>query len=111
MALDFADAGHQAPLPGKTVLRRRAGRTRFAARRHLPISSKVGFFSAHDATIGRELATVICGGDLSAPQWVDKEEYFPSASNGKHSCGSCKTTKRRSESALMPLETGKPLRN
>ena len=34
-----------------------------------------GFISVHDATVLREIAAVICGGNLSVPQWVD-EEYF-----------------------------------
>src|SRR5207302_1006884 len=74
MALDMADAGYQPPLPGKNCYA--AGQGALAS---LLVGihqyRQGGFLSAHDATIGRELATILCGGDLSAPQWVD-EEYF-----------------------------------
>lgn len=34
-----------------------------------------GYISGHDAKIARQLAYVLCGGDLSAPTWMD-EQYF-----------------------------------
>jgi 3-hydroxyacyl-CoA dehydrogenase len=35
-----------------------------------------GFASEHDVLIGSKLARVLCGGELSAPQWVDEEHIL-----------------------------------
>ena len=67
-----------------------------------------GGISEHDALIGRKLAYVLCGGDLSAPAWVDpwyildlEREAFLSL------LGEQKTRDR----ITHMLQTGKPLRN
>jgi 3-hydroxyacyl-CoA dehydrogenase len=66
------------------------------------------YASEHDALIGRKLAWVLCGGDLSAPTWVDpwyildlEREAFLSL------LGEEKTRQR----IMHMLQTGKPLRN
>jgi 3-hydroxyacyl-CoA dehydrogenase len=66
------------------------------------------FASEHDAKIARKLAFVLCGGDLSAPAWVDpwymldlEREAFLSL------LGEPKTIER----IMHMLQTGKPLRN
>jgi 3-hydroxyacyl-CoA dehydrogenase len=66
------------------------------------------YASEHDALIGRKLAWVLCGGDLSAPSWVDpwyildlEREAFLSL------LGEEKTRQR----IMHMLQTGKPLRN
>jgi 3-hydroxyacyl-CoA dehydrogenase len=66
------------------------------------------YASDHDALIGRKLAYVLCGGDLSAPAWVDpwyildlEREAFKSL------LGEEKTRDR----IMHMLQTGKPLRN
>lgn len=67
-----------------------------------------GYASDHDALISRKLAYVLCGGDLSAPAWVDpwyildlEREAFLSL------LGEEKTRER----IMHMLQTGKPLRN
>jgi 3-hydroxyacyl-CoA dehydrogenase len=67
-----------------------------------------GYASEHDALISRKLAYVLCGGDLSAPTWVDpwyildlEREAFLSL------LGEEKTRDR----IMHMLQTGKPLRN
>ncbi len=66
------------------------------------------YASEHDALISRKLAWVLCGGDLSAPAWVDpwyildlEREAFLSL------LGEEKTRQR----IMHMLQTGKPLRN
>lgn len=66
------------------------------------------FASEHDAKIARKLAFVLCGGDISAPAWVDpwymldlEREAFLSL------LGEPKTIER----IMHMLQTGKPLRN
>lgn len=67
-----------------------------------------GFASEHDAKIAGKLATVLTGGDISAPAWVDpwyildlEREAFLSL------LGEEKTRERM----MHMLQTGKPLRN
>lgn len=66
------------------------------------------YASEHDVLVGRKLAWVLCGGDLSAPAWVDpwyildlEREAFLSL------LGEEKTRQR----IMHMLQTGKPLRN
>ncbi len=66
------------------------------------------YASEHDAKIAKKLAFVLCGGDLSAPAWVDpwyildlEREAFLSL------LGEQKTIER----IMHMLQTGKPLRN
>jgi 3-hydroxyacyl-CoA dehydrogenase len=67
-----------------------------------------GYASEHDAKIARKLAFVLCGGDISAPAWLDpwyildlEREAFLSL------LGEPKTIER----IMHMLQTGKPLRN
>jgi len=67
-----------------------------------------GYASEHDALIARKLAYILCGGDISAPAWVDpwiildlEREAFLSL------LGEPKTIERM----MHMLQTGKPLRN
>ena len=66
------------------------------------------YASAHDAKVAKKLAFVLCGGDISAPAWVDpwyildlEREAFLSL------LGEQKTIDR----IMHFLQTGKPLRN
>ena len=66
------------------------------------------YASEHDAKIAKKLAFVLCGGDISAPAWVDpwyildlEREAFLSL------LGEQKTIER----IMHMLQTGKPLRN
>jgi 3-hydroxyacyl-CoA dehydrogenase len=67
-----------------------------------------GYASEHDAKIAKKLAFILCGGDISAPDWVDpwyvldlEREAFLSL------LGEPKTIER----IMHMLQTGKPLRN
>jgi len=107
MAIDLADAGYQPPLPGKNCYA--AGQGALAALlvgiHHYRAG---GFISVHDATVLREIATVICGGNLSAPQWVD-EEYFLRLE--REAFLRLLKNHKTQERITHFLETGKPLRN
>lgn len=67
-----------------------------------------GYASEHDAKIAKKTAYILCGGDISAPAWVDpwyildlEREAFLSL------LGEPKTIER----IMHMLQTGKPLRN
>ncbi len=107
MALDLAAAGYQPPLPGTHCYA--AGQSALAA---LLVGIHQyragGFISVHDATILREIATVVCGGNLSAPQWVG-EEYFLRLE--RESFLRLLKNHKTQERIAQMLQTGKPLRN
>jgi 3-hydroxyacyl-CoA dehydrogenase len=107
MALDLADAGYQPPLPGKQCYA--AGQSALAS---LMVGIHQyragGFISVHDATILREIATVVCGGNLSAPQWVN-EAYFLRLE--REAFIRLLNNHKTQERIKHFLETGKPLRN
>ncbi|MBX3049954.1 MAG: enoyl-CoA hydratase/isomerase family protein [Caldilineaceae bacterium] len=67
-----------------------------------------GYISEHDAIIAEQLATVLCGGELSQPAWMD-EQYFLDLEREafKTLCGYQKTQER----IWGMLQSGKPLRN
>lgn len=67
-----------------------------------------GFISEHDAKIANHLAYVLCGGDLSAPTWMD-EQYFLDLEREAllTLAGEAKTQER----VWYMLQNGKPLRN
>jgi 3-hydroxyacyl-CoA dehydrogenase len=105
-ARQLADIGARPP---EEELIYAAGLTSLAALQ-LGLQSFVwgNYASEHDALIGRKLAWVLCGGDLSAPAWVDpwyildlEREAFLSL------LGEEKTRQR----IMHMLQTGKPLRN
>ncbi len=67
-----------------------------------------GYASEHDAKIGRKLAYILCGGDLSSPQWVDEQHFLDLEREAFLSlCGEPKTQER----LWHMLQKGKPLRN
>jgi 3-hydroxyacyl-CoA dehydrogenase len=66
------------------------------------------YASDHDAKIARKLANVLCGGDLSAPGWVDEQYILDLEREAFLSLvGEFKTQERMQHT----LQTGKPLRN
>ena len=67
-----------------------------------------GFISAHDAKIAGKLAYVLCGGDLSAPQWMD-EQYFLDLE--REAVLSLAKDAKTQERIWYMLQNGKPLRN
>jgi 3-hydroxyacyl-CoA dehydrogenase len=107
MALDLAEAGYRPPAPGKTCYA--TGAPALAALRVLIHQYWVGgFITEHDAEIGLALARVLCGGDLSAPQWVD-EEYLLGLERAEFA-RLARHPKTRERIAHM-LRTGQRLRN
>jgi 3-hydroxyacyl-CoA dehydrogenase len=67
-----------------------------------------GFFSDYDAQFAGMLATVLCGGDLSAPQWVDEDYLLELERNTFMRLIANEKTQAR---MMHMLQTGKPLRN
>jgi 3-hydroxyacyl-CoA dehydrogenase len=106
IALQMAAAGVRPPEVEKVYA---AGRDTLTALKLGVKSFQWGHYaSEHDALLGRKLACVLCGGDLSAPAWVDpwyildlEREAFKSL------LGEEKTRDR----IMHMLQTGKPLRN
>ncbi|MEW5986233.1 MAG: 3-hydroxyacyl-CoA dehydrogenase/enoyl-CoA hydratase family protein [Chloroflexota bacterium] len=66
------------------------------------------YASEHDAKIGRKLAYVLCGGDLSAPAWVDPWYILDLEREAMLSLAGEPLTQAR---IMHILQTGKPLRN
>lgn len=105
-ALHLVSVGARPPEPEPIYA---AGRDALSALR-LGVQSFVwgNYASEHDQLIGNKLAYVLCGGDLSAPSWVDpwyildlEREAFLSLA------GEQKTQQR----IMHMLQQGKPLRN
>lgn len=66
------------------------------------------YVSEYDAHLARKLAYVMCGGDLSRPQWVPEQYILDLEREAFVSlCGEEKTHER----IMHMLQTGKPLRN
>lgn len=107
MALDLADAGYQPPLPGASCYA--AGVGALASLRMGIHQFRAGrFISEYDAEIFNTLSSVICGGDLSAPQWVD-EEYLLRLE--REAFLRLLANPKTQERIAHMLQTGKPLRN
>ncbi len=108
LVLELAEAGYAPPARGAALVMRR-GATRFAAlRAGLYIMQQGGYMSEYDLHVSLKVAHVLCGGDLSAAQWVD-EQYFLDLEREAFValCGEPKTIER----IQHMLTTGKPLRN
>jgi 3-hydroxyacyl-CoA dehydrogenase len=86
-----------------------AGRDTLAALR-LGVQGFVwgGYASDYDALIGRKLAYVLCGGELSAPAWVDPWYILDLEREAILSLAGEPLTQAR---IMHILQTGKPLRN
>jgi 3-hydroxyacyl-CoA dehydrogenase len=105
-ALAMADAGYRAPDPPRLFA---AGRDAFAALRvAVDQMREAGYASEHDARIGVRLGRVLCGGELSAAQWVS-EDYFLDLERQAflELCHEPKTIER----IWYMLQNNKPLRN
>ena len=102
----MAQSGYHPPLPEKIYA---AGRDALAALRvGVFMMQKGSYITEYEAHIGEKLATVMCGGELSKPAWVDEgyildleREVFLSL------CGEQKTQQRM----WYTLQNGQPLRN
>jgi 3-hydroxyacyl-CoA dehydrogenase len=67
-----------------------------------------GFASEHDALIGAKLANILCGGELSAPQWVDEDRILELE---RRAFVELLREPKTMERIQYLLTTGKPLRN
>ncbi|MCP4424209.1 MAG: 3-hydroxyacyl-CoA dehydrogenase/enoyl-CoA hydratase family protein, partial [Chloroflexi bacterium] len=66
------------------------------------------YASEHDEKIGRKLAYTLCGGDISAPAWVDPWYILDLERESTLSLAGEEKTQAR---VMHMLQTGKPLRN
>jgi 3-hydroxyacyl-CoA dehydrogenase len=106
-ALDLADAGYHPPAREQSCYAAGIGgkATLLLGVRQFKVG---GYISDYDAESAAMLATVLCGGDLSQPQWVG-EEYILELERQTFMrlLGNEKTQARM----MHMLQTGKPLRN
>lgn len=104
--LHMAAAGYKPPLPEKIYA---AGRDALSATKVvLYMMNQAGYVTDHELVLGGKLLTILTGGNLSKPTWVDEQyildlerECFLSL------CGEPKTQERM----WHMLNTGKVLRN
>lgn len=105
--LHLAAGGYTAPTVKGNV---------YAAGRDVLASTKIevyslhqaGFISEHDAKIAGKLAYVLCGGDLSAPAWMDEQYFLDLEREALLSLAGEEKTQAR---VWYMLQNGKPLRN
>lgn len=106
-ALDLADAGYHPPAHEQSCYATGIGgkATLMLGVHQFKVG---GYISAYDAEIAGLLATVLCGGELSQPQWV-AEEYILALERQTFMrlLGNEQTQARM----MHMLQTGKPLRN
>lgn len=105
--LELAAQGYAAPAREKSCFA--AGRdVRAALRAGIYQMQQGAYISEYDAFLSGRLASILCGGDISSPQWVD-EQYFLDLEREAFValCGEPKTQER----IKYMLENGKPLRN
>ncbi len=97
---------YRPPVPEKIYA---AGRDAYAAMLvGLHMFRESGYISDYDAHIGRKLAYVLAGGELSQPTWVEESYILDLEREAFLSlCGEQKTQERM----WSLLQTGKPLRN
>jgi len=104
--LKLAAEGYKAPAPAKLFA---AGRDTLAAlKMGIWLLNKGGYLSEHDILIGEKLAYVLCGGNFSAPQWVD-EQYFLDLE--REAFVELTRQPKTVERIWYILQNGKPLRN
>ncbi|MGE5073761.1 MAG: 3-hydroxyacyl-CoA dehydrogenase/enoyl-CoA hydratase family protein [Anaerolineae bacterium] len=105
-AIHMAASGYRAPAPERIYV---AGRDMLAALRVGGFMFKEGgYISAYDQHLAEKLATVMCGGNLTRPQWVSEQYVLDLEREAFLSlCGEEKTQARM----WSLLQTGRPLRN
>ena len=105
--LELSEAGYAPPARAQSCYA--AGRDAFAAlRAGLYVMQRGGYMSEYDLHVAEKVAHVLCGGRLSAGQWVDEQYFLDLEREAFVSlCGEPKTLAR----IKQMLETGKPLRN
>jgi 3-hydroxyacyl-CoA dehydrogenase len=107
LVLELAAGGYAPPVRGKSCYA--AGRDALAAlRAGLYVRQQGGYMSEYDLHLSGKVAYVLCGGELSSPQWVDEQYFLDLEREAFVSlCGEGKTLER----IKYMLQTGKPLRN
>jgi len=72
--LAMASTGYRPSFPVRNCYA--AGRDTLATLRvYIHLQKEAGYITAHDAKVAGKVAYVVCGGELSTPQWVD-EQYL-----------------------------------
>lgn len=108
VVIDLADLGYTPPNREQTKVYAGGSRAKAAMLTAIKQLEWGRFVSPHDALIARKLAHVLCGGDLSAPQWVSEQYILDLEREAFMSLmGAPKTQERIGHM----LQTGKPLRN
>jgi 3-hydroxyacyl-CoA dehydrogenase len=105
--IEMFDSGYVMPVPRTDV--KVLGRSALGAL-YAGINSMVqaGYATAHDSTVAKKLAYVMCGGDLSEPTLVSEQYLLDLEREAFLSlCGEKKTLER----IQSVLKSGKPLRN
>lgn len=105
--LQLAESGYQPPAKTKSVYA--IGQRGLAAFKVALFQMREGnYVSDHDVKIASKIAYVLCGGELTAPQWVDEQYILDLEREAFVSlCREPKTLER----IWHMLQTGKPLRN
>ncbi len=105
--LAMALAGYRPTFAAKNCYA--AGRDSLSTLRvYIELQKQAGYISAHDAKIAGKVAYVVCGGELSRPQWVDEDYFLDLEREALLSlCGEPLSQARM----WHMLQTGKPLRN
>ncbi len=104
--IHMLEAGYHPPLPEKIYA---AGRDALAAMRvGLYMMREGGYITEYESHIANKLASVMTGGELSSPAWLDEQYFLDLEREAFLSlCGEKKTQERM----WNLLQTGKPLRN
>ncbi|MDE2127368.1 MAG: enoyl-CoA hydratase/isomerase family protein [Armatimonadetes bacterium] len=106
IALEMASQPWHAAEPAAISAMGSDGIARFDLELH--IMRRSGYISEHDALIGHELASVMCGGNLPHPSTVTEEYMLQlEAEAFVRLCSTVKTAER----IKTMLETGRPVRN
>jgi 3-hydroxyacyl-CoA dehydrogenase len=86
-----------------------AGRDALASLKvFIEMQKEAGYISEHDAKVAHKVAYVICGGELTSPQWVDEQYFLDLEREAFLSLAGEPLTQAR---LWHLLQTGKPLRN
>ena len=106
LVLAMAAEGYQEPQPRGVFVMGETGLDRL--RSEIDLVQRSGQLSNHDVKILNQLAYVLCGGELSVPQYVS-EDYLLELEREAflYLCGEVKTHQR----IEYTLKTGKPLKN
>jgi 3-hydroxyacyl-CoA dehydrogenase len=104
--LHMLETGYHPPLPEKIYA---AGRDSLAALRvGIYMMKQGGYITEYEGHIANKLASVMTGGELSSPTWVDEQYILDLEREAFLSLAGEKKTQERMWNIL---QTGKPLRN